>query len=202
METVRRFSRHIFRGLATRLGKASRLAFFFLMLAAASGCQYETPVPPGRATLDGRGAPRYVGFSVMGPDWRVEEVFANETERLSYLEKQGYLIAQHTSRLNGNMVRVPIYMWNVLGSGLPSATARLRKPLYQIDTATILTTLEETARFLRASLAGMEKDRGASGQSLRWQQWDALLAGIHRYNTELAADPAKYITRPSWPPSF
>ena len=37
----------------------------------------------------------------------------------------------------------------------------------------------------------MEKDRGASGQPLRWQQWDALLAGIQRYNTELAADPAK-----------
>ena len=78
----------------------------------------------------------------MGPDWRVEEVFANETERLSYLEKQGYL-AQHTSRLNGNMVRVPIYMWNVLGSGLPAATARVHKPLYQIDRPRSLTTMEE-----------------------------------------------------------
>ena len=66
--------------------------------------------------------------------------FANETERVAYLEKQGYLMAQHTSRLHGNMVRVPIYMWNVLGSGLPSATVLVRKPLYQIDTDTVSTT--------------------------------------------------------------
>ena len=68
-------------------------------------------------------------------------------------------MAQHTSRLHGNMVRVPIYMWNVLGPGLPSATVLVRKPLYQIDTDTVAATIEKISTFLRASLAGMEKDQ-------------------------------------------
>ena len=164
--------------------------FFFLILAGVSGCHSETPLPAGQETPTSQGAPRYVGFSIMGPDWQVAEVFANEAERLAYLEEQGYLMAQHTSRLHGNMVRVPIYMWTVLGSGLPSATASSRKPLYQIDTDTVAASTEKISTFLRASLAGMEKDQDVTGQPLRWQQWDALLAGIQKYNAELAADPA------------
>ena len=170
-------------GFAARRGIVFRYVFFCLALVGVSGCHPETPLPTGQDT------PRYVGFSVMGPDWQVAEVFADEAERLVYLEEQGYLMAQHTSRLYGNMMRVPIYMWNVLGSGLPSVTASTRKPLYQIDTETVAATIEKISTFLRASLAGMEKDQDVTGQPLRWQQWDALLAGIRKYNTELAADP-------------
>ena len=187
METVWRFHVRpwtLSLRFAARRGIVFRSVFFFLILVGVSGCHSETPLPTGQGT------PRYVGFSVMGPDWQVEEVFANEAERLAYLEKQGYLMAQHTSKLRGNMVRVPIHMWNVLGSGLPSATASIRKPLYQIDTDTVAASIEKISTFLRASLAGMEKDQDATGQPLRWQQWDALLAGIQKYNTELAADPA------------
>ena len=187
METVRRFYARPWTfspRFAARRGIVFRSVFFFLILVGVSGCHAETPLPTGQS------APRYVGFAVMGPDWQVAEVFANETERVAYLEKQGYLIAQHTSRLHGNMVRVPIYIWNVLGSGLPLATALVRKPLYQIDTDTVAATIEKISTFLRASLAGMEKDQDTIGQPLRWQQWDALLAGIQKYNTELAADPA------------
>ena len=169
--------------------------FCFLILVGVSGCHSETPLPTGqetptsRETPVGQSAPRYAGFSIMGPDWQVAKVFANEAERLAYLEEQGYLMARHTSRLHGNMVRVPIYMWTVLGSGLPSVTASTRKPLYQIDADTVAATIEKISTFLRAGLAGMEKDQDATGQPLRWQQWDAFLAGIQKYNAELAADP-------------
>ena len=124
--------------------------FFFLILLGVSGCHSETPLPTGQGTPVGQGAPRYAGFSVMGPDWQVAESFANKNERLAYLEEQGYLMARHTSRLHGNMVRVPIYMWTVLGSGLPSVTASTRKPLYQIDTDTVAATIEKISAFLRA----------------------------------------------------
>ena len=159
--------------------------FFSFSLFFSLACHAEPTRPPGQAT------PRFIGFSVFGPDWPVKEVFADETERLAYLEKQGYLIARHTSELHGNIVRVPISVWGVLGQNLPLDTELIRKPLYQADKTVVAKSLEKITAFLQASLDGMAKDHNANGQPLHWHRWDAFLAGIQQYNTELAASPAK-----------
>ena len=103
---------------AARRGNVFPYIFFFLILVGASACHSETPLPTGQSEL--RDTSGSLLWDRIGR-WR--KSLRTRPNGWLYLEKQGYLMAQHTSKLRGNMVRVPIYMWNVLGSGLPSATA-------------------------------------------------------------------------------
>ena len=156
----------------------------FLAFIGMPGCRSGAILPTGPEIL------RYTGFSVLGPYWPVKEVFADEAERLAYLEQQGYLVARHTSQLYGNMVRVPISVWRVLGHGLPRLPLddkNVRRPLYQVESAVVQATIAQISTFLQASLTRMAQDQNASGQPLRWQRFDAFLSGIHKYNIELAA---------------
>lgn len=127
---------------------------------------------------------RFVGFAVFGPEWPTGKTFASETDRLIYLEEQGYLVAQHTSRLYGNMVRIPVYVWSVVGKDLLRELTP--KPVYQMEDAAISEALAKIEPFLQTSLAALEKDHNTEGGGLYWGATDAFLAGIQKYNREIA----------------
>ena len=140
-------------------------------------------VPAGPSRTD-----RYVGFSVFGPHWPMERDFATDAERLTYLEEQGYLVAQHTSRLSGNLVRVPISVWDVLGQNAAVDPDSAATPVYQLDDAAVSATLEKVQAALDASLTALNKGQDVAGNPLRWHGWDAFFSGIQRYNTEVTAN--------------
>jgi hypothetical protein len=131
-----------------------------------------------------------VGFSVFGPDWPFERVFANEAERLAYVREQGYLVAKHTSLLFGNMVRVPISVFSVLDLRLVLDQELVTKPVYQVSDSVISGAVDKVQASLDASLAALEKGQDAAGRPLRWDLWDAFFSGIERYNFELGTRPA------------
>jgi hypothetical protein len=134
---------------------------------------------------------RYVGFSVFGPYWPQETKFTNEAERLRYLAEQGYLVAQHTSRLYGNMIRIPISLWEVLGRDLFAEVTPefATKPVYQLDETVINTALDRLHSGLAESQAAMEKEYGVEDETLRWRFWDAFFSGLQKYNRELESSP-------------
>ena len=131
---------------------------------------------------------RYSGFAVFGPHWEFDEQFQTENDRLNFLKEQGYLVAKHTSDLNANMVRMPISIWAVLGSGMPGVN-EMRQPPYQLDEAVAASALGETTEFLKRVVSYIDKNQGAWGQPLNWSQFDAFLDGIHGYNVENPASP-------------
>jgi hypothetical protein len=132
---------------------------------------------------------RYVGFSVFGPDWPMERGFADARERLTYMEEQGYLVAQHTSRLYGNLVRVPISVWSVLGQDLASTAETATKPVYQLDDSVLSKSLDEIQASLDAGLAAIHKGQDMTGRHLHWDLWDAFFTGIQKYNSEIDPSP-------------
>ena len=113
-----------------------------------------------------------------------------ERERLTFLEEQGYRVAQQTAELAGNLVRVPISVWNVLNRRPPLSILHLSKPIYQFDEDTLRRAVVEMDRFLRLSLTAFETNQGtAKDRPLRWDLWDAFFTGIYRYNQEGGALP-------------
>lgn len=115
----------------------------------------------------------------------MERAFANDDSRLAYLQQQGYFVAQRTSQLNGNLIRVPASVWGVLGHGLVLEPELSAKPIYQLDSSTLARALDKTQLVLDLSLAALENDRNAAGQPLRWHLWDAFFRGIQKYNDNL-----------------
>jgi hypothetical protein len=151
--------------------------------SGVSSCQTTKDASPARA----RRAEKYVGFSVFGPDWPLGREFATDAERLTYLEEQGYLVAQHTSRLSGNLVRVPISVWSVLGQNAAVDPDVAAIPLYQLSVEATKAALEKVQAALDASLAALDKGQDVWGGPLRWHLWDAFFSGIQKYNAEIAA---------------
>ena len=153
---------------------------------------------PGKDTQGGGVASsdplkRYAGFAVFGPYWPMERAFTSEAERIAYLEEQGYLIAQHTSRLSGNLVRVPISVWEVLGQIATVAPNGPAIPVYQLGDKAASAALEKVWIALRESLTALEAGRDAAGNPLRWHAWDAFFSGIQKYNRELTTHPARQL---------
>lgn len=134
---------------------------------------------------------RYVGFAVFGPDWLQEQTFTDEAERLKYLEEQGYLVAQHTSRLYGNVIRVPISLWSILGQDtLIARTPELTtKPVYQIEEELLRSALDRLGGDLEANQEALERDQTPGDGRLLWRFWDAFFSGVQKYNQELASAP-------------
>lgn len=131
---------------------------------------------------------RYSGFAVFGPHWKLDEQFETENDRLMFLKEQGYLTARHTSNLNANMVRMPISIWTVLGSGIPVAH-EMRQPAYQMAESVAVPALGEITEFLKRVVSRIEKNQSAWGEPLNWGPFDAFLDGVHSYNVE-NAEPA------------
>jgi hypothetical protein len=136
------------------------------------------------------GTNRYVGFSVFGPQWPMERDFATLAERLAHLEEQGYLVAQYTSQLYGNLVRVPISLWDILGRGLTPNPELVTRPVYQLSAAEMSAALDAIQTTLDAGLEALDKGQDLAGRPLHWELWDAFFSGIQRYNTELESQPA------------
>lgn len=168
------------------LGLASLGLVLLLFLFSANPRQAERDT----VSVHSRSAQRYVGFSVFGPDWPMERGFASDAERLAYMEEQGYRVAQHTSHLYGNLIRVPVSVWGVLGQDLVLDPELATKPVYQLDDAVISNALDRIQASLDANLAAMEKGQNAAGKPLRWDLWDAFFSGIQKYNFEVGTSPA------------
>jgi hypothetical protein len=154
-------------------------------------------VPTNASQAETKGSPRnfrppdrHVGFSVFGPDWTFARVFANEAERLAYVKEQGYLVAKHTSRLYGNLVRVPISVFSVLDLRLVLDPELVTKPVYQVSDSVISGAVDKVQASMDASLAALEKGQDVAGRPLHWDLWDAFFSGIQRYNFELGTRPA------------
>lgn len=130
---------------------------------------------------------RYVGFAIFGPDWVTDQPSLNEAELLAHLEEQGYLVAKHTSLMYGNMVRIPISVWSVLGRS--PIYALVKKPIYELEDAALCDALKKGEEELQEALALLNASR--SQIPLRLRLWDALLTGIVRYNRELGATDAQ-----------
>ena len=135
---------------------------------------------------------RYVGFSVFGPDWPQGEKFASERDHLLYLEEQGYLVAQHTSRLYGNLIRVPISMWRVLNYDvLATVTPQFaKKPIYELDESEFDSALPRLHEELEAQRKILTESHHSENVRLSWKLWDAFLGGVQKYNRELEAAPS------------
>ena len=127
---------------------------------------------------------KYVGFSVFGPDWPQEKKFTDEVEHLQYIEEQGYLVAQHTSRLYGNIIRVPISIWGVLGRDLLAEVTPefAAKPVYQLDEPILNSALDRLRSELAVSQVALEKGHSTDKELLLWRFWDAFFSGIQKYN--------------------
>ena len=167
---------------------AATVVIVTMRLVLPTVSQAEVPVAEPSAVEGASGPLRYAGFSVFGPDWPVEETFATEAERLVFLEEQGYRIAQQTAQLSGNLVRVPISIWNVLNRIAPLAVSLLQKPIYQLDEKTLQAGWKDTQGFLDTAFTAFEKNQAtAEDRPLRWDVWDAFFSGIQRANTERAA---------------
>jgi hypothetical protein len=147
----------------------------------------------GTGTVQPSGPQRYAGFSVFGPDWQMEREFAAEAERVAYLEEQGYLVAQHTSRLSGNLVRVPISMWSVLGQVATLDPDGATIPVYQLDDSAVGIALDKMRTALDASAVALNTEGGVAGNPLRWDGWDAFFLGIQRFNQEISTHPAQQL---------
>jgi hypothetical protein len=164
------------------------VCLFLFVLLAFPACHRSKP---------NRGADtqRYVGFSVFGPHWPQEKTFANESEHLQYLETQGYLVAQYTSRLYGNAIRVPISPWVVLRRDILAEGPQefAAKPAYKIDDEVLNATVKRIHHALESSRDALEKASHAENDTLGWRFWDAFFSGVQAYNRELEASPhAKY----------
>lgn len=166
-----------------RLGIIGGLCLCFLG-AMQWACESPRPKTPHPRTVSLPKPQRYVGFSVSAPDWVSEKTFASMEERLAHLEEQGYLVAQHTSHLYGNMVRVPISLWSILGTNLiHNLTLR---PVYELEDAAICEALKKAEPLLHESLKLLKSDGASGGHPVYWGLWDAFLTGIHRYNRTVA----------------
>ncbi len=139
--------------------------------------------------FESRPPARYVGFSVFSPYGPLEREFDTDANRRVYLQEQGYRVAQHTSRLYGNLVRVPVDVWSLLAQDLNLDPKLPKKPVYQLDLAVISRALDQIQMFLDASLAAMDHGRNATGRPLRWDFWDAFFLGIQKYNLDLSQSP-------------
>ncbi len=166
------------------------LPCLLLLSVALVGVACHQPKPEGTAASVPL-TERYVGFSVFAPDWPQEKNFTNEADRLRDLEEQGYLVAHHTSRLYGNMVRVPISLSGVLGRDpLVEVNPEFAtKPVYQLDEAVFNAALDRLRGELAASQAATEKEFGAEGELGGWKFWDAVFSGIQKYNQTVASSP-------------
>jgi hypothetical protein len=158
----------------------------FLSSCAEKNTGGSVPTSPGRLE-------RYAGFAVFGPDWPMEREFATEAERVAYLEEQGYLVAQHTARLSGNLVRVPISMWSVLGQIATLDPDSATIPVYQMDDSTVGVALDKVRTALNASFMAFDTGHSVTGNPLRWHAWDAFFSGIQRFNQEISTKPAQQL---------
>jgi hypothetical protein len=132
-----------------------------------------------------------VGFSVFGPHWPQEKKFASEAEHLQYLKEQGYLVAQHTSRLYGNVIRIPISPWvvlrrDILAEGPPEFAG---KPAYQIDDEALNATVKRIHQALESSRDALEKAPHSEDNAWGWRFWDAFFSGVQAYNREAQSSP-------------
>ena len=161
---------------------------FLLFLSVVSVACHRTKGEPG--ATNHRRSERNVGFAVFGPTWPLGQVFANETEQLTYLKEQGYLVARHTAQLHGNMVRVPISVWDVLGQNLMLDPQWATQPVYQLDEAMVNKASARIQVSLEASLIAIEQGHDEAGRPLRWALWDAFFSGIQKHNAEARASQA------------
>ena len=159
------------------------IAFLFFVPAAVR--RVEKGASPANASQ----TERYVGFSVFGPDWPMERDFADERERLTYMEEQGYLVAQHTSRLYGNLIRVPISVWSVFRQDLASTAETATQPIYQLDDSVLSEALDKIQTSLDVGLAAIDNGQDVAGRPLSWDLWDAFFTGVQRYNSEIDPSP-------------
>jgi len=139
--------------------------------------------------FESRPPTRYVGFSVFSPYGPLEREFATDADRRAYLQEQGYLVAQHTSRFHGNLVRVPVDVWSLLAQDLNLDPTLPNKPVYQLDLAVISRALDQIQVFLDAGLAAIKHGKDPAGRPLRWDFWDAFFLGIQKYNLDLSKSP-------------